>query len=383
MYSTSQLFGKRVTGGLKRFLELYNGLKSRGIDVDLFCTDSPEVLTENGVTGYSLVNNDISRSFFIPTEFKILINNIKTIKKIKKTKYDSIIVFDVPTASGLCFAGLKNIQLFIRQDLIGYKKIALSGRTNSKAIIRSYLWFMKLCETICFIRSERIVIQCKYDYDALIKRHRFIRNIIKKKSIIQINNVNPSWIVDKSMDNQVSICDFNEKNKGNKLVIGFIGDFSNERKGHRIFVDAVKNLLNKGLELEAILVGDGEQLPTYKEECHNYPTIKFTGRLDNPLGVVKRCYLMVVPSLADSCPNTVMEALYNEIPVIGARSGGIPEILESEDSLFEPNSLSLQNKIEHLFNRDNLYDLRKKQYIRKSELEFDWPSIMIKHLQIK
>jgi len=382
MYSTGQLFGKRVSGGFKRFLELYNGLKSREIDVDLFCTDSPKVLKEKRVSAYSLINEEKSKNLFIPTEFKIFIKNIATIKKIKNDSYDSIIVFDVPTAIGLCLVGLKNIQLFIRQDLIGYRKIAISERAKSKLIISSYLGFMKFCETICFVRAERIVIQCKYDYDAIIKRHRFIRNIIKKKSIIQINNVNPSWIVDKSMESKVSSREFEKKNESNKFVVGFIGGFSNERKGHRIFVDAIKNLSNKGLGLEAILVGDGKQLLAYKNECINYPTIKFTGRLDNPITIIKKCDLMVVPSLADSCPNTVMEAFYNEIPVIGARSGGIPEILKSDISLFDIDSQSLQNRIKNLLKEENLSEFKKEQILRKKELTFDWVKKIIECLKV-
>ena len=380
MYSTSALFGKRVTGGLKRFLELYNGFIEKGIDVDLFCTDSSEVLEEKGISAYTLVNTKISDKIFIPTELKFFLKNISVINKIKNSKYKSVIVFDVPTAIGLCLLGVKNLQLFIRQDLIGYKRISISEKTKSKLIVNSYLALMKLCETICFIRSERIILQCEYDYIALIKRHKFIKNIIKRKSIIQINNVNPSWIINQSSENNIK--GFMRKKELNRFIIGFIGDFNNERKGQRIFVDAIKNLIKEGFDIEAILIGDGIKLSTYKEECKCYPQIKFTGRLENPISVLKGCDLMVVPSLADSCPNTIMEALYNDIPVIGARSGGIPEILLNENFLFEPNALSLQNKIKQYLNKNNLLKLKKLQQIRKKELEFDWSFVIAKHLHI-
>ena len=383
MYSTSQLFGQRITGGLKRFLELYKGLVNNNFDVDLFCADSPDVLKKVGIQAYSLINTGKSNNLFIPTELKLLINNMQTIKKIRSAKYDLVIVFDVPTAIGLCIMGVKHISLFIRQDLISYKKILLETRTNSKIKRSLYLRFMQFCELICCIKAKHIIIQCKYDYNMLSNRHKLIKNIIQKKSIIQINNVNPSWIIDNSIsDDKYKFLVKDDKRK-NVIRIGFIGDFSNERKGQRIFVDSVKALLDKGLKLEAILIGGGEQLLNYKRECLNYPTIKFTGRLSNPIPIMRQCDLIVVPSLADSCPNTIMEALYNEIPVIGARSGGIPEILQNENSLFEPDAISLGKKIEFFLNKDNLNELKISQQIRKRELEFDWPLVIIKHLNIK
>src|SRR5690554_233569 len=123
MYSTSKLFHNSVTGGLKRFLELYYELKYQGINIDLYCLDDPYTLKMNNIEGFSLKTTQESKIIFIPTELKIFFKNIGIIKKIKKEKYDMVIVFDVPTAIGLCFVGITNIQLFLRQDLIEYRKI--------------------------------------------------------------------------------------------------------------------------------------------------------------------------------------------------------------------------------------------------------------------
>ena len=94
--------------------------------------------------------------------------------------------------------------------------------------------------------------------------------------------------------------------------------------------------------------------------------------------ILKQCDLLVVPSLADSCPNTVMEALYNEVPVIGSNAGGIPEILLHENALFELNVCSLKERI--LSYKDNnkaLHELKEQQKHRKDELTFDWAARII------
>ena len=95
--------------------------------------------------------------------------------------------------------------------------------------------------------------------------------------------------------------------------------------------------------------------------------------MDNPLTVMKNCDLLAVPSLADSCPNTVMEALYLGIPVIGSRAGGIPEILLDEEALFPTDWEQLAEKIEGCYqDRAFLDRLRETQAERKKELSFDW-----------
>lgn len=383
MYTSSKLFGERVTGGVKRFLELYEGMKNKNIDVDLFCGDTQEVLAKNNVKAYSLKNANKSKNIFIPTELKIFIKNINTIRRIKKMNYDAVIIFDVPTAIGLCLIGIKKIQLFIRQDLIEYKRITISNRVKNKLFTNIYLFFAMLWETICLIRANKIFLQCKYDYNALINRHRLIRNNIEKKSIIQINNVNPSWIVKNSQEKIASKENiFKSKNGEKDYFIVFVGNFSHDRKGYKIFLEAIKSLLDKNTSLKAIMIGDGKDLLSCKEKYKNYLDIIFLGRLKNPIPIIKRCNLMVVPSLADSCPNTVMEALYNEIPVIGARSGGIPEILVNSDSLFDPDPSSLREKIEYYLNEDNLLTLKMQQKLRKKELEFDWFLKIIQLLEL-
>lgn len=102
------------------------------------------------------------------------------------------------------------------------------------------------------------------------------------------------------------------------------------------------------------------------------------GRQENPIKILKQCDLLVVPSYADSCPNTVMEALYNEVPVIGSKAGGIPEILNNEDSLFELDSYSIKSKILTLKNNEaSLQKLKELQKSRKNELTFDWAGKLI------
>ena len=157
----------------------------------------------------------------------------------------------------------------------------------------------------------------------------------------------------------------------------FVGGFDDLRKGQELFLKAAEQLTQKYPDVEFLPVGGGKRLQDWQER-YQTEHIRFLGRMDNPLLVMKRCDLLVVPSLADSCPNTVMEALYLGIPVIGSKAGGIPEILLDEQALFPPDWEQLAKKIEDCYrDRSFLEQLSEKQAKRKEELSFDWAERII------
>ncbi len=367
MYTNDKIYTtERMTGGIKRFKMLYDGLVKMGYDVTLFCGESKEVLDKYNKNAFS-INRYIKKKRFF-NGINIYCNNRKLIKNLKKENYDEVIVFDVPTAIGLCLKKIKNINLFLRQDLIEYRKIVLFENRKNVLYRLIYLTFMSICEFICCKRSRRIIVQCNYDLNNLINRHKFIRKLIAKKSYVQINNVNAPWIIEKSTKTKV------EKIKNPDLFsICFIGDFSNTRKGHDVLLPALKRIIDEQYKIKCHIIGDGQLLSQVKKEYTDFNNIVFHGRMSNPLEIVKSSNLVIVPSRADSCPNTVLESLYNDVLVIGSNRGGIPEILDNEKLLFELNINSIVSKVKTLIDNRELYnELKKIEENRKKELSFDW-----------
>jgi glycosyltransferase involved in cell wall biosynthesis/GT2 family glycosyltransferase len=60
---------------------------------------------------------------------------------------------------------------------------------------------------------------------------------------------------------------------------------------------------------------------------------------------------VVIPSLMDNLPYTVYECIAHGIPLIAARTGGIPEIVKSEDHLFEPTAKSLAERLRQVIDK--------------------------------
>lgn len=377
MYTNDKIYTTvRMTGGIKRFKMMYDGLLNKGYNVTLYCAEDKETLKKYNSKALS-IDRTIEKKFIF-SSLSIFFNNRKIIKKIKKDNYDCVIVFDVPTAIGLCISGIKNIYLFLRQDLIEYRKVLLKEKKKGKIYTQLYLKLMNFCEYVCCKRAAKIIVQCEYDLNNLILRHFFLKKKIASQSFIQINNTDAPWIVNKSKRTvQLKI------EKDDKFCVAFIGDFSNNRKGHDLFLSSIAELINKNINIKAFVIGDGILLDDVKKKYRNFSNIKFLGRLDNPIDIIRQVDLIVVPSRADSCPNTVLESLYNRKLVIGANAGGIPEILNDKSMLFELNTKSLSNKIFELCENEEKYKkMLKKQEKRNKELCFDWIDRIISILEV-
>lgn len=363
LYSSGIIAEKKPTGGELRFLELA-GYMAKQKNTELCCADEATALAELGLKADIRMKGSEGTPPFLPEEARILLANRKTLKEIVKSKYDSIIVFDVPPAVGLTLAGAKNLVLMIRKDLIGYEKVKSAGNGLKKKLRIAYQW---MCESLCLRSAKQVICQCAYDRDVILSRHPTMAKQGAAKFDIQINNINPSWVVRRNEAADP------ENKDARKFRICFIGGFDDLRKGQNLFLEAAQLLESRHPELEFVLVGGGRRLQNYRDQFES-DRIRFRGRMDNPLSVLKSSDLLVVPSLADSCPNTVMEALYTGIPVIGSRAGGIPEILMDEEALFDPQPGSIAERIERLLTDHSAYErLRESQKQRAKELVFDWP----------
>ena len=89
-----------------------------------------------------------------------------------------------------------------------------------------------------------------------------------------------------------------------------------------------------------------------------------------------KCDFEIVPSLIDSCPNTILEGLNSGIAVYGSNTGGIPDLLE-EEYLFEPSSDAIYEFIKNLIQTKRYRSDSEKQIALKDRLTFDWGSRIV------
>lgn len=116
------------------------------------------------------------------------------------------------------------------------------------------------------------------------------------------------------------------------------------RKNQNLLIQALQPLAaREGFQL--IFYGGADRADPYVTEffklVEGHPWCRFAGFADRPTlrGVLSRAALLVLPSLEDNCPMTVLEAMAAGVPVAAAGVGGVPELITDkvDGVLFDPN----------------------------------------------
>ena len=115
------------------------------------------------------------------------------------------------------------------------------------------------------------------------------------------------------------------------VLFGAINATSATRKGFHLLQPSLQYLSQSGWQekLEVVIFGASEPInpPNLGFKCH------YLGRLNDDISIVLAycaADVMVVPSIQDNLPNTVMEAIACGIPCVAFNIGGIPDMIEHQ-----------------------------------------------------
>jgi len=142
-------------------------------------------------------------------------------------------------------------------------------------------------------------------------------------------------------------------------VIGMVACLRGE-KGHRILIEAARVVLCFYPEARFLLVGSGQTEEALHKLVSRW-TMKghfiFTGYRPDVPPLLAAMDIFVLPSLRETMPISLMEAMAMEKPVIASRVGGIPEVLTNKETglLVPPgDSAALADGILYLLSHPSL-----------------------------
>jgi glycosyltransferase involved in cell wall biosynthesis len=164
-----------------------------------------------------------------------------------------------------------------------------------------------------------------------------------------------------------------------KFTFLYVGQIE-AHKGIRFLIEVFLNF-KKNNPTELIIAGSGSGLEELKKIVASHPEIKVLGGKSETeveeLMLAADC--LVVPSLCyENSPTVIYEAIAANLPVIGAKLGGITELIDSAGGiLFEPgNAGDLAEKMTGVIdNPAELDEIRSKQ---KSWVSPDYISELVK-----
>ena len=115
------------------------------------------------------------------------------------------------------------------------------------------------------------------------------------------------------------------------LIVGTVGRLSQE-KGLPTFFKVVRNVINVYPNACFLIVGDGkgtivDDLHQLVKEMGISGSVIFTGHRTDLRNIYLSFDLFLTTSLTEGLPNTVLEAMAIEVPVVATRVGGVPELV--------------------------------------------------------
>ncbi|MFK7681597.1 glycosyltransferase family 4 protein (plasmid) [Priestia megaterium] len=159
------------------------------------------------------------------------------------------------------------------------------------------------------------------------------------------------------------------------------------RKGHNHLFEALSHIKKYTTNIEVLIVGDGQMRETLEKQKKSLglSMVKFLGSRDDVPLILSKTDIFVLPTINDSLPLSIIEAMHSGTAVISTNCGGIPELIKNNKTgiILEPgNSEQLAHALKFLItNKEarNKMSTNAKNFAKK-HLTIDSMVGKIKHL---
>lgn len=150
----------------------------------------------------------------------------------------------------------------------------------------------------------------------------------------------------------------------------------NEGKNISLLLDAMAILEGEGADVELVVAGEGSIVPKLEERAKELglSRVRFPGWQESLEPLFAECDILLHPALAEGMPNTVLEAMAFGLPVMGARTAELWELLGDDRLLFDPEDPSeLAGKLDELARSPKaLEESRRLSAAASERYRFDW-----------
>jgi glycosyltransferase involved in cell wall biosynthesis len=253
-----------------------------------------------------------------------LVNLVSEKVKHYKIKYSNIALASLQ----LFFYLLFNRYDIIHAHMFWAEKIsALTGKiTGHRVIFNEHglglwrKWFHILIMQFISIFADKIVTSCDTNRTIRITREK-----LNSKKVITIYNS-----YNMGDDNELPEINLNVLRKSKQFTIGFVGRFHEVKRLH-VFLDLAERLKNMIPELQMMLIGDGVEMETLKQEMTQRNLEKYfnlPGFVLNTEKYYRRFNIFILPSKVEGFSVALLEAGAFMVPAIAFDIGGNTEIIQ-------------------------------------------------------
>ena len=174
---------------------------------------------------------------------------------------------------------------------------------------------------------DRVIFGCHYQMELWIRKYFIPRN----RSVVIYNGVDTTHYSIKSAFNKIAqaheVCNL----QGNSLVIGTVARLMDE-KGHKYIFHCIKNLVDEGINVKHIVVGDGPKRVEYEALVDHLgirDRISFVGSQTDVRGYIGLMDIFILASVAvETFSNALLEAMSMGKAVISTNISGANEMID-------------------------------------------------------
>ena len=393
-----------TTGGHKRYLELLRGLAERGHEVTLIVaaergTDEA-ALTAAGVRLVSVVTRvprfaiaarvsaarrwrrAVARAAARGSAGNVISGGRRAAASVVPAPSapaearergsaapDVVLVFGethVPAARLVARRAGAPLVVALRSNL--HAELSAFGAHRGAALVKPLLRVaeevvVRARERLIARSAARIIFQTEGDRGDFIRR----RPKAASRTAVVPNSIDASWF-------DPSLRDAHPSHTLSHLI--YVGAL-NRRKGVLGLLDAVAELLDEERSLTLEIAGSGPLEAAVQARIAERGlsgSVALSGHVSDALSRIARADLLVLPSLYDSFPNVLLEALHTGTPAVATDAGGAREILAAEELLVPPGDpRALAAAIRRLADDPGAYR-RACEHVRgrRKAFEFDW-----------
>lgn len=265
------------------------------------------------------------------------------VSRLLKEYRPDIIEIDQEPASLACYSIIKKVKRFLSSA-----KIVV---WTSEDTVKKWKFPLSYYERYTLLNIDHII-ACNFSVERLLREKGYKNKI----SIFQFLGTSPEIFKKKDVPELKK-----ELNLENKFIVGYVGRLS-KGKGLETLLKSFSSL-DEGSSL--LIVGKGEMLKDLQylaQQLNISQRVCFAGVVAHEAvpDYINCMDVLALPSEGsgnwqEKFGYVLVQAMLCEVPVIGSRHGGIPDVVADGGLLFEPGNIEeLAKKIEMLRNDDNL-----------------------------
>lgn len=144
-------------------------------------------------------------------------------------------------------------------------------------------------------------------------------------------------------------------------------------KGQQYVIKSIPELNQIGIRVKYLIVGEGDQtyLRHVAKKCNVEDQVVFTGKktLDEVFAYVDETDIYIQPSLQEGLPRAMIEAMSRGCPCLGARTAGIPELVDFGCLVKRKSVKDIKSKLITNLDKNNMIKLAKTNFLKAMEFK--------------